>query len=371
MSAVWAIQQFRKARREPRLFGNQAGLYLTNLIPRDFPKSQRGLLARLDPEKLGIDMQRSLLSKYGLKAEPYTGIDMRVRIAFVCVVIVSVCVCQGALVVADDFNRGDSTSLGTVAVGGFSWNEQETSASGLQVFGNRLVAGSTNAGREYATVNLSSTVGYSTKLDANVGLVTWAINMRQSRSDPAGFDAGIYGLAFVLAASSADYSTGKGYAVVLGQSGATDSIRLARFSSGLAPNSSFADVISGGDYGSEYLSIRVTYDPAGSQWALYLASSVSSFSDPTAVTTQVGATTTDSTYTGSALNYAGVLWNHNTSGSESALFDNFSISTVPEPVSLALGAFGLISVGTWVSGRFLSRGRSQRGADMPCVARYS
>lgn len=238
---------------------------------------------------------------------------------------------KSAVIFAESFNRGDSTSLGSTPIGGFTWNEQETVASGLQISGNRLVAGSTTTGREYATVNLSSAPGYSTTLSGNSGLVSWGINMKSSRSDPSGFDSANYGIAFVLAASSTDYSVGSGYAVVLGQNSSTDPIRLARFNNGLDLNSQFTDIISGGDYADEYLSVRVTYDPGNNNWALYLVASSSTFSDPTLVATQVGSSTSDSTYTSTALNYTGVLWNHATSGSESGIFDNASLYVVPEP----------------------------------------
>lgn len=276
-------------------------------------------------------------------------------LVFFCVSVIGVVApCFGSLVVADDFNRSDSSYLGTTPTGGYTWNEQETVATGLRISGNQAFAGSTTSGREYATIDLSSSSSYSTTLNHNGGTVTWTVNMRGSRLDPSGFDTGNYGLAFVLASTSSSSSSGQGYAVVLGQSGSTDPIRLARFSGGLNLNSSFQNIISGGDFGSEFLNIRVTYDPTSDQWSLF-ATSGASFSDPTAVTTQVGSTTSDSTYTGTALNFSGFLWNHSTASGEGGTFDNFAIEAVPEPqewgIVSTVGLLGICAFRSWRTAR--------------------
>ncbi len=70
------------------------------------------------------------------------------------------------------------------------------------------------------------------------GIITWTFNFRQIRTDPAGFAPGSYGVAFILAGETAtSNSTGNGYAVVLGQSGTTDPVRLARYSHRIKCNS--------------------------------------------------------------------------------------------------------------------------------------
>ena len=254
---------------------------------------------------------------------------------------------SASIIVADSFDRANNDSLGVTSTGGFAWSEVETVAgSGIRISGNAVVAGSTTSGRDAAFVDLGSASGYSSTLSENSGIVTWSINMRQTRPEPSGFDGNNYGMAFVLCSSANWVGAGSsGYAIVLGQSGDTDSIRVAAFNNGLSLDSSFTDIISSGDYGSEHLNVRVTYNPNGDLWSLYMTSG-GSFSDPAAVTTQLGSTTQNSTYTGTDLRYTGMLWNHATGASELATFDNFSLQVVPEPVEWALFAFGAVFVGT-------------------------
>lgn len=91
--------------------------------------------------------------------------------------------------------------------------------------------------------------------------------MRQPRTDPAGFGTTSYGVAYVLAGtmSTTAATTGTGYAIALGQSGATDPIRLIRYSNGL--QGTLTNIITSNtagltDFGTNYLSVKVTYDPA-------------------------------------------------------------------------------------------------------------
>lgn len=263
---------------------------------------------------------------------------------------------RGAIIVSDDFGRPDGTVLGSTSVGGLSWNEQETSASGLQISGGQVLAGSTTQGREYASVDLSGVAGYSPTLANNSGLITWTINMRTTRSDPSGLGPGSYGIALVLAASSSDITTANGYAVFLGGSGSPDDLRLVRFAGGLTQNGNTSLLTSGGGFGSDYLSIRVTYNPNGNQWSLYGVGGTS-FVDPSTVNTQLGSTIVNSTYTGEALDFSGLLWNHGTSP-DSAVFDNFSISAVPEPVNLALGIFSALCAAGFLAKKYLLKSRA-------------
>jgi hypothetical protein len=74
-------------------------------------------------------------------------------------------------------------------------------------------------------------------------------------------------MAVILAGETASAgNTGAGYAVVLGQSGATDPLRLVRYADGIQGNASLTNIIvsntSGlADFGNEHLSVRVTYNP--------------------------------------------------------------------------------------------------------------
>ncbi len=169
----------------------------------------------------------------------------------------------------------------------------------------------------------------SSSLGANPGLVTWEFNMRQVRTDPSGFAAGNYGVAFILAGTdnAAPMTAGSGYAVVLGQSGTTDPIRLASYNNGL--RGTLTDLLTSNtsgltDFGAEYLSIRVTYDPATHTWELFLRNDgASAFVDPTTGTLVSQGTVVNSTYTSTANpRYTGGLWNTATAGTQPAYFDN-------------------------------------------------
>jgi hypothetical protein len=237
----------------------------------------------------------------------------------------------------DDFNRADSATVGN------GWTEVGGDES---ISGNTLLFATGSAsGREWVTQDASTFASpFTTTLENNPGLVTWSFHMQQSRSDPSGFDAGNYGAAMILAASSADLTLGTGYAIALGNSGSTDPLRLVRFNGGMDLNSNLSNIISGGDYGAEYLTVRVTYNPANDNWALYASGNASAFTgNPTTEANQIGSATADSTYTGTALGYMGALYNHSSGVSETARFDNVTVSVIPEPASagfLAIAGLG-------------------------------
>jgi hypothetical protein len=227
-------------------------------------------------------------------------------------------------VLIDNFGRTNSTSLGnTLSPFDLVWNETETASPGsIAISNNRVRAGSTTAGRDFAYLDAGSISEYPKRFGSSTGELIWAINMRQSRLDPSGFDANNYGAAFIIGKTTNDITSGSGYAVVLGQSGSTDAIRLARFTGGVNGNSRFTNVISAGDYSNQYLSIKVVYDPSGSNWALYVDSSTAGFphTDPRNAANLIG-TASNNTFTDSVLSFVGVLWNHSTGANDSLIFD--------------------------------------------------
>ncbi|HMS66334.1 MAG TPA: endonuclease, partial [Ignavibacteria bacterium] len=233
-----------------------------------------------------------------------------------------------AVSVLDNFNRPNNNVLGnTIAPNILLWQETETAApTSISLSSNRLKSGSTTTGRDFAYVNAGSLNDYPSQYNTSASQLVWAVNMRQTRADPSGFDNSNYGIAFILGKSTTDITTGNGYAVILGQSGSSDGIRLAKFTGGTNTNSDFTNVISGGDYSNQYLSIKVTFNPAGNIWALYVDSSSSGFpqTDPANTATQIG-TSADSSYTSSSLPYLGTLWNHATGAADSAVFDQINI----------------------------------------------
>ncbi|MEW5843570.1 MAG: T9SS type A sorting domain-containing protein [Bacteroidota bacterium] len=263
------------------------------------------------------------------------------NIVLISFVFTQVIYCQLTTNLLDNFNRSDNTSVGSTPTSptSLSWNEVETGVGALQISSNKLVAGSTTSGREWCYVAMSSVSNYPVTLNTSSGIVTWAINLRTTKNDLSGLGTGNYGVAFVLATENVDITTGRGYCVYIGGNGNPDAIRFARYSSGLA--SAPITLFSGGSLiGNEYLSIKVTYDPTGNNWSLYMESDVNAYpqSDPRNTVTQIGSTTSNSTYTGVTLNYLGVLWNHGTA-SESCEFDDIYVSDPSGALPVELTSF--------------------------------
>ena len=251
----------------------------------------------------------------------------------------------GGIVLFDNFNRSNSNILGNPSSSPLlTWGQTGTATGSISITDNRLKLGSSTAGRDVALVDLSGINGYPEVLSTSTMDMQWAFNMRQTRADPSGFDASNYGIAFILASSSFDYATASGYAVVIGQSGSTDPLRLVHFSNGLDLNSNLTNIISGGDYGNDYLSVRVKYVSSANEWTLYAESNSSAFpqSNPTLTSTQIGSTTVNSTHTGIALPYMGMLWNHSTSGTDFSYFDDVFITDPESALPVTLYSFASI-----------------------------
>ncbi|MBL0342752.1 MAG: hypothetical protein IPP71_18790 [Bacteroidetes bacterium] len=171
-------------------------------------------------------------------------------------------------VLLDDFNRANNTVVAN------SWNETETVANtSITITSNQLRLGSATAGRDYVYRDVSAL--YNTVFNTNTGILTWSFNMRQSRTDPSGFDNSNYGVAFVLGCNSNNFLTGNGYAVVLGNSGTSDNLRLVRFVNGIDGNANMTNIIAPAvDYGNDYLTVKVTYNPVGNNWSLYVGNNL-------------------------------------------------------------------------------------------------
>ena len=245
-------------------------------------------------------------------------------------------------VFTDDFSANQSATYTTSGtIGSSSWS---ISRSG-EDFGGRIntspaqleltndASGTANAnGWGFASTSTSSfSSPYTTTLSSNTGLVTWNFNMRQIRTDPAGFTSGAYGVAFIIAGTSTtNNNTGSGYAVVLGQSGSTDPIRLVRYTTGI--QGTMTNIISSNttgltDFGVEYVSVRVTYAPSTNTWELFLRNDgASAFTSPTTGTLTTQGTAIDNTHTGSSLTLMGAWWQGATGATLNAFFDNVSVS---------------------------------------------
>lgn len=198
---------------------------------------------------------------------------------------------------------------------------------------------------------------YKPILSQNVGTVSWTFNMRQSRADPSGFSKKNYGVAFILAGTSTSNLAGNGYAVILGESTKTDRIRLVSYSGGLEGRLTTkiaSNTLGLTDFGSEYTSIQVDYNPADNSWSLYVRKdNATSFLDPKSGTLVLQGTAVSSEFINTSLPLAGAYWKTDTQNGQTAFFDNISVDVaVPELTSLSpdskvanTGAFTLAVTG--------------------------
>lgn len=180
---------------------------------------------------------------------------------------------------------------------------------------------------------------FSSTLASNPGLVTWTFNMRQSRNNPSGFGANEFGSAFILAGTAGTTNlAGTGYAVVLGNSGKVDALRLVRYNSGIRNHTNLISSSSAGltDFGKQFLSVKVTYQPATQTWQLFVRNDNSAFTDPALGSYALQGSSVNSTYTGSALPILGGYWNGGSFNSQVAFFDNVRVTVaLPQIISLA------------------------------------
>lgn len=217
----------------------------------------------------------------------------------------------------DDFNRANNNTVGN------GWTESETNPPGsVRITSNVLHMQSNIAGRDYVSMVTPST--YETTLNNNGCILEWSFNMRQNAPNPNGFFNLAHGIGFVLAGTSGDLMTGQGYAVVLGSSSNPDSLHLVRYSNGLSSNAVLTKLITVGPFNTQFLSVRVTFDPSTGNWEMFHASHPSSFQDPQTANTSAG-TVINTTYTGTPLPYIGCMWNHGTVNSTWGQFDNIRV----------------------------------------------
>jgi hypothetical protein len=263
----------------------------------------------------------------------------------------------------DDFNRADSPAVGP------GWVETETTPStGAAIVGNQLKISSGVLGKDFVSRDVSTR--YSPVLRQNADQLTWLFNMQQSRPNPSGFAGNNYGVAFVLAGSAADFTTGNGYAVVYGNSGTPDSLRLVRYTNGLAGPANLRTLVAvsvpaaTGALTGPAATVRVLFAPDEDNWTLEVSPNTATFDDPTTATyTRIGIRK-DSAFTTTALPWLGCFWNHATTATENALFDNIYVTSPcavgPEPTQGATTATAtaLTSTGatlSWTAGNGTAR----------------
>ena len=223
-----------------------------------------------------------------------------------------------AQLLVDDFDRTNSSSVGN------GWTESETIVpSSISISNNMLVLESNVAGREYISRTTPGT--YEAVLTNNPCLLEWSFIMRQNALNPNGMTANNHGIAMVLAGSSGDLLQGQGYAVVMGSPGSTaNPLRLVRYSNGLSSETVLTNLISVGNFSTQALAVRVTYDPNSDQWQMFYGSTPVTFADPLTASINAG-TVTDAFYTSTSLPYIGCLWNHGVVNTTRSWFDNIRV----------------------------------------------
>lgn len=262
----------------------------------------------------------------------------------------------------DDFNRsslttGAPTTYATTVTAG-DGGASIVSSSFLSLTNDATAAANGNGITYVSGLTTDFAAPYNTTLSANGGVVEWTFNFRYNRTtNPAGFTAGNYGTAIILAASSASFhNAGNGYAIAYGNASTPDPIRLVRFTGGLT--GTVTTIISSGTDDiaavNNFVSVRVTYDPGGDNWALYVRDDgASGWADPSSgVFTQRGTTTSDNTYTSTAMTDFGFYWSYATAANQTSQFDNFrvTVASVAAPAivvsTLSLPSFGDVLVGS-------------------------
>ena len=265
----------------------------------------------------------------------------------------------------DDFTDANGTNIGsaTNAINGTSylWSKAGVATNSTIITNNTLSLGTGGvSGRDWATAQLTNTSGFNTTYsNSTASTLEWYFNMRTTRADSSGFDAGGYGSAFIIGASSSALTNSgtAGYAIVIGQSSSTDPIRFVSFANGITNNNDLTTLITatnvGADIGNQFLSLKLTYAVSTSLWSLS-GSTNSSFVDPFSNGSMfsLGATN-NTTYTGSNLSFVGAFWNHGTGASDSTTYDNFRIASITSSMPAENATFWtangstLGGAGTW------------------------
>lgn len=249
----------------------------------------------------------------------------------------------------DDFNRSNSNTVGIPSSGGITaWTETESGdGTKIRIFSNQLMldncvssdpsGSSGGTGSEFVSFNGENL--FETVFNSANGTLNWLFNMRANNSDLSGFDGSNYGVAFVLGSDLANFTAAgaDGYAVVVGNSGSTDNIRLVKFTNGLSANANLSTIAESNlDIDANHASVRVSFNPCNGQWSLRVRNDGSSFVAPNldtpAFSSAVTATNTD--HTSLDLKHFGALWKHNSSCTgNDAFFDNFYIPNASTAVA--------------------------------------
>lgn len=200
----------------------------------------------------------------------------------------------------------------------------------------------------YSPYNLLTGIN-SSKLKLMGGKLIWQFNILTRKSTPLdGFGSGQNAGAVILAASNNDFTTANGYAVIYVKGTTNNSVKLVKFTGGMA-DANFSIIASSADLFTadvrEWQSVKVEYNPIYDEWTFYARNDGSvvdyGYGDLTTLTSQSSATIIDNTYTNVDMTHFGFYFNHtgatSSTGASSIRIDNFSIGMGPTTNTQASG----------------------------------
>ncbi len=208
----------------------------------------------------------------------------------------------------------------------------------LNITNDASPAASTNGWVLASTSTANFDADYKSTLNQNAGIVSWTFNMRQSFPNPSGFGSGKYGVAYILAGTeNTTNAIGQGYAIQVGRNSGNDPISLVRYDGGMNSIYTILSSESKGpkNVGTQYMSIRVEYNPADEKWKLFVREDGGAFADPklgTLLLKEEGMHV--NSFTNIPLTMTGGFWNAGNTSND-AFIDNVGVSVVvPEIISL-------------------------------------
>lgn len=258
---------------------------------------------------------------------------------------------QGATAFIDTFDGEFMPGPAGIPSTFYAINTVDIDYSGVQVGGTDLIWGTpfdpghltawsdglTGEDWAYASAPLSGYAApFTPILSANPGVVTWQFNMRASIPNNGDFGTASNESVVVLAGSSPSFLTGGvGYAVTFTQS-VPYTVKLIRYSAGLYGSLPVTIIAGSGTFmadGTDYVSVKVTFDPGTFKWSLYLRDDgPTAFASPFSGVSSLVGSTVDLTYVSGtpALTHFG-FFEYNTLSLITAElgfseFDNFKVS---------------------------------------------
>jgi len=252
---------------------------------------------------------------------------------------------------------------------------------------NATTASSVGKVYSYSPYNLITGTS-ANKLKLMGGKLTWQFNILTRKSTALdGFGSGQNAGAVILAATSSDFTTANGYAVIYIKGTTNNSVKLVRFAGGIA-DANFTVIASSADLftadAREWQSVKVEYNPINDEWALYARNDASVVDygngDLSTLISQAGTNTINNTYTNVDMTHFGFYFNHTGASSATAAssirIDNFSIgmgpstSTQANGLSMPIGGSSSATI-NWTRGNgnkvavFIKEGSSNAAAIVP------